>query len=153
MKNVTVLVHQDVVKQDKNQKNYKTTTFSTPEKVNIPGVGDVFVKPRITKINLYESSYLPGNPMDFGYNHSVGSKFLGSVETRDVEAYEIPRPGKAPHIATTYTCVVLGDSESPAWESLVRQTMKQRGHLVVDRQAVSLVPERKETSDATAGAV
>ncbi len=80
----------------------------------------------------------------------VNTQIFGSIETRDVEAYSIPRDGQEPHLATTYTCVVLGDSTSPSWETQVRAQMKQNGHLVT---GISATPVVHSAVDSTAGTV
>jgi hypothetical protein len=146
MKTVTK-VQESVVKQDKNGRNYKTVSFSTPETVLIPGVGRVHQKPRITSLNLYEKSYL-NESMDFGYSLPIGSHFLGNIETRMVEEYSIPKPDGSTQTVNTSSCVVLGDTDSPAWEAIVRTAFKARGHIVVDSlQKAEPIP----AGDSTAG--
>jgi len=127
-------ISETVVKQDKNQRNYKTVGFSTLDKVSIPGIGDVFLKPRTSALNLYEKSYI-NDKEDFGYNLPMSSFVQGSIETRTVEAYQMPDTSKnalpgATRTVNTFTCVVLGDTDSPNWENQVIQEMTRKGHKI-----------------------
>lgn len=138
MKSTVVKLGESAVKQDKNSKNYKTIQFSTPNFVLVNGK-KIYQQARIVSINLYEKSYLPGNPMDFGYDIPVGSEFFGNVETRLVQPYTFTDSNGNTREAKTYTCVVLGDTESPAWNLLVEATMKRRGHQVIEAQTATTV--------------
>lgn len=146
MKSTVIKTAESTVKQDKNGRNYKTVQFSNPNFVQV-GSRKIYQKTRPVSINLYEKSYLPGNPMDFGYDIPVGSEFFGNVETRMVQPYTFTDSQGNTREAKTYTCVVLGDNSSPAWDLLVRATMARKGHEVIDVQsevqapAMDLTPE------------
>lgn len=136
MRQTVVKLAESAVKQDKNGNNYKTVKFSIPSFVQINGE-KIYQQSRPVSINLYEKSYLPGNPMDFGYDVPVNSKFFGNVETRLVQPYSFIDSTGNTREAKTYSCVVLGNTDSPTWELLVKATMLRRGHEVLDTQVES----------------
>jgi hypothetical protein len=93
---------------------------------------------RTTKINCYENNYL--NKMDVGYNDPIfnssnptnGGWFAGSIETREVSGYDIPTADGGVRTVNTYTTVVFGDTDSPAFESSVKSAFSSKGHNVVE---------------------
>jgi len=137
MKKVIRVTKVSEVKQDNGAKqehrNYKTISFSTPSVEAVPdgfgGVIQAAVKPRETSINVYEKSYLD-NKMEFGYDAKVGDAFLGDIVTRMVTPYAIPsnKEGEEDKIVNAYTTIVLGDTSSPNWESIVKATFRAKGH-------------------------
>lgn len=140
MSNIVVKVAQSELKQDKNQRNYKTITFGEVKFVETP-FGKMVVpasQGRTTKINCYENNYL--NKMDVGYadpifnqsNPSNGGWFMGSIETRNVGEYDIPTADGGARTVNTYTTVVFGDTDSPAYESAVKSAFSSRGHNVAE---------------------
>ena len=140
MSNIVIKVSQSELKQDKNQRTYKTVTFGEVRFVDTP-FGKMVVpasQARTTKINCYENSYL--NKMDIGYNDPIfnqsnpsnGGWFAGSIETREVEGYDIPTADGGVRTVSTYTTVVFGDTDSPAFESSVKSAFSSKGHNVVD---------------------
>lgn len=156
MKKVIKKVSEQEVKQDKNGKNIKSCTFSHPnqEFVEVPGVGRVQaqVNVRETSLTLWEKSYL-NEKEQFGYSAPIGSYFLGGIETRFVEPYDVPDKSKGNEgkmrKATSFTTVVFGDSSAEeAYEIATRSTFKARGHVITEAPSNAPI-EIKETSDKT----
>lgn len=112
------IVSKSALKADKNGQNFVTVRFSTPNTIIENGV-TVQVKPKEASLNLWEESYLDGKP-DFGFNLSVGQHVQGEIVTRSVAPYEIPdtRTGEMRTVSTR-SLVVLGDSNSENWTSIV----------------------------------
>ncbi len=142
MKKVLKKISEEI-RQDKNGKNYKYTTFSglDAEYMDIPGVGRTVVsmKNRETTINLYEESYL-NQKEQYAYSLPIGSFCFGSIETRFVSPYDLPdntkgAPKGAMKTINTFSCIVFGDSTAPTWENTVRQEIKARGHIVQNSPA------------------
>jgi hypothetical protein len=83
--------------------------------------------------------------MDAGYadpifnanNPSLGGWFAGSIETREVVAYDITSADGNTKTVTTYTGVVFGDTDSPAYESTVKAAFKSKGHEVMAEAQVN----------------
>ncbi len=141
------------VRQDKNDKNYKYSTFQglEDEYIDIPGLGRTLVSSKVREsfVNVYEKSYLDES-MEHTYNLPVGGVTFGAIETRYVETYHLPdnRKGAAEGATrpiNTYSCVVFGDTTSATWENTVRQEMKSKGHIVIDAP-VATKTEVKETA-------
>lgn len=138
MSNIVIKTAQSEIKQDKNGRNYKTVTFGEVRFIDTP-FGKMVVpasQARTTKINCYENNYL--NKMDVGYNDPIfnqsnpanGGWFAGSIETREVKEYDIPSADGGVRTVNTYTTVVFGDTDSPAYESAVKSTFSSKGHEV-----------------------
>lgn len=143
--NTIVKTSQSELKKDKNNRNYKTVSFSEIKFVETP-FGKLLLpasQSKTTKINCYENSYL--NKMDIGYadsifnanNPSLGGWFAGSIETREVVAYDITSADGSTKTVNTYTTVIFGDTDSPAYESLVKSAFKSRGHEVMAEAPVN----------------
>jgi len=139
MSNIVIKTAESELKQDKNGRNYKTVTFGEVRFIETP-FGKMVVpasQARTTKINCYENNYL--NKMDAGYadpifnqsNPTNGGWFAGSIETREVGEYDIPSADGGARTVSTYTTVVFGDTDSPAFESTVKSTFSSKGHNVV----------------------
>jgi hypothetical protein len=140
MSNIVIKVSQSEIKNDKNQRPYKTVTFGEVRFIDTP-FGKMVVpatQARTTKINCYENNYLgkqdPGyaDPIFNQSNPSNGGWFAGSIETRNVEGYDIPTADGGVRTVNTYTTVVFGDTDSPAFESSVKSAFSSKGHNVVD---------------------
>lgn len=140
MSNIVIKVAQSEIKNDKNQRPYKTVTFGEVRFIDTP-FGKMVVpatQARTTKINCYENNYLgkqdPGyaDPIFNQSNPSNGGWFAGSIETRNVEGYDIPTADGGVRTVNTYTTVVFGDTDSPAFESAVKSAFSSKGHNVVD---------------------
>ena len=140
MSNIVIKTAQSEVKQDKNTRNYRTITFGEVRFIETP-FGKMVVpasQARTTKINCYENNYL--GKMDVGYSDPIfnqsnpanGGWFAGSIETREVEGYDIPTADGGVRTVNTYTTVVFGDTDSPAFESAVKSAFSSKGHNVVD---------------------
>jgi hypothetical protein len=140
MSNIITKVAQSELKQDRNTRNYKTVTFSEVRFVETP-FGKMVVpasQAKTTKINCYENNYL--GKMDVGYNDPIfnssnptnGGWFAGSIETREVGSYDIPTADGGVRTVSTYTTVVFGDTDSPAFESAVKSAFSSKGHNVVE---------------------
>ena len=140
MSNIVTKVAQSELKQDRNTRNYKTVTFSEVRFVETP-FGKMVVpasQAKTTKINCYENNYL--NKMDVGYNDPIfnqsnptnGGWFAGSIETREVGSYDIPTADGGVKTVNTFTTVVFGDTDSPAFESSVKSAFSSKGHNVVE---------------------
>ena len=139
MSNIVIKTAQSEVKQDKNVRNYKTVTFGEVRFIETP-FGKMVIpasQARTTKINCYENNYL--NKMDVGYNDPIfnqsnptnGGWFAGSIETREVGEYDIPSADGGARTVNTYTTVVFGDTNSPAFESTVKSAFSSKGHNIV----------------------
>ena len=153
MKNRLVKTSESEVKVDKGQRNYKTVEFTPIGQFyeDVPGFGRVIVhgKSRSTKINIFEKSYL-NNKEEFGYSLPLNTVVEGTVETREVEPYTFtskhPTTGaEVIRQANNYTAVVIGDPGSPAYQSLVNATFKNRGHVVLNSASVSEAAEPSTT--------
>lgn len=140
MSNIVIKVAQSEIKNDKNQRPYKTVTFGEVRFIDTP-FGKMVVpatQARTTKINCYENNYLgkqdPGyaDPIFNQSNPAAGGWFAGSIETREVEGYDIPTADGGVRTVNTYTTVVFGDTDSPAFESSVKSAFSSKGHNVVD---------------------
>ena len=140
MSNIVIKVAQSEIKNDKNQRPYKTVTFGEVRFIDTP-FGKMVVpatQARTTKINCYENNYLgkqdPGyaDPIFNQSNPSNGGWFAGSIETRNVEGYDIPTADGGVRTVNTYTTVVFGDTDSPAFESSVKSAFSSKGHNVVE---------------------
>lgn len=140
MSNIVTKVAQSELKQDRNTRNYKTVTFSEVRFVETP-FGKMVVpasQAKTTKINCYENNYL--GKMDVGYNDPIfnssnpanGGWFAGSIETREVGSYDIPTADGGVKTVGTFTTVVFGDTDSPAFESTVKSAFSSKGHNVVE---------------------
>lgn len=138
MSNIVIKIAQSEIKQDKNKRNYKTVTFGEVKFIDTP-FGKMVVpatQARTTKINCYELNYL--GKQDPGYadaifnqsNPSNGGWFMGSIETREVEGYDIPSADGGVRTVNTYTTVVFADTDSPAFESAVKSTFNSKGHVL-----------------------
>jgi len=141
--NTIVKTAQTEAKADKNGRNYKTVSFSEVKHVDTP-FGRMLLpasQSRTVKINCYENSYL--NKMDAGYadpifnanNPANGGWFAGSIETREVVSYDITSADGSIKTVSTYTTAVFGDTDSPAYESLVKSAFKSKGHEVMSIDA------------------
>ena len=97
MSNVVIKVSESEVKLDKNGRKYKTVGFGEVKYIDTP-FGKMLVpstQARTTKTNCYELNYL--GKQDSGYvdalfnaaNPTNGGWFMGSIETREVKAYDI----------------------------------------------------------------
>ena len=139
MSNIVIKTSQSEVKLDKNQRNYRTVTFGEVRFVETP-FGKMVVpaaQAKTTKINCYENNYL--NKMDIGYsdpifnqsNPTAGGWFAGSIETREVKEYDIPTADGGARTVKTYSTVVFGDTDSPAYESSVKASFASKGHEVM----------------------
>ena len=138
MSNIVIKVAQSEIKNDKNQRPYKTVTFGEVRFIDTP-FGKMVVpatQARTTKINCYENNYLgkqdPGyaDPIFNQSNPSNGGWFMGSIETREVEGYDIPSADGGVRTVNTYTTVVFADTDSPAFESTVKSTFNSKGHVL-----------------------
>ena len=140
MSNIVVKVAQSELKQDRNTRNYRTITFGEVRFIETP-FGKMVVpasQARTTKINCYENNYL--GKMDVGYNDPIfnssnptnGGWFAGSIETREVGSYDIPTADGGVKTVNTFTTVVFGDTDSPAFESTVKSAFSSKGHNVVE---------------------
>jgi len=147
--NIIVKTAESEVKQDKNGRSYKTVSFSEQRMVDTP-FGKMVLptsQSRTTKINRYAQSYLNGEP-EIGFNDPIfnqsnpakGGWFLGSIETRKVNEYDITSDDGNVRAVDTYTTVVFGDSDSPAFESLVNSAFKSRGHEIAGLTQQQTVP-------------
>jgi hypothetical protein len=136
MSNIVIKTAQSEIKQDKNGRNYRTITFGEVKFIDTP-FGKMVVpatQARTTKINCYELNYL--GKQDPGYadaifnqsNPANGGWFMGSIETREVEGYDIPSADGGVRTVNTYTTVVFADTDSPAFESAVKSTFNSKGH-------------------------
>ena len=137
--NTIVKTSKTEAKQDKNGRNYKTVAFSEVKHVDTP-FGKMLLpasQSKTVKINCYENSYL--NKMDAGYadpifnanNPANGGWFAGSIEAREVVGYDITSADGSIKTVNTYTTVVFGDTDSPAYESTVKAAFKSKGHEVM----------------------
>jgi hypothetical protein len=144
---------ESAVKQDKNGRNYKTVTFTEAVIMNTP-FGQV-QKPtsqcRSTSINCYESSYLNDKP-EVGYhdpifnprNPSNGGLFEGAIETRNVTPYDITDRNGDVREVSSYTTVIFGDTQSPAYETSVAAAFRSKGHEAIVPVATTITAEELE---------
>ena len=152
MQNLITKTAETAVKQDKNGRSYKTVTFSEVRYVDTP-FGSMLMpatQAKSTKINCYENNYLgkqdPGyaEPIFNQSNAAKGGWFMGSIETRNVEEYDIPSADGSVRTVNTYTTVVFGDTDSPAYESTVKSAFSSKGHTVTDNATDSTVASHLE---------
>lgn len=122
---------ESAVKQDKNGRNYKTVTFTTLPTVVLNGQ-TIHVPTKSSSMNVYEESYL-NNQEEFGYSLSVNSLVQGDIVTRNVEPYQITDRGTGEmRTVTTYTSVVLGDTDDAGFEVMVQKTIARRQGVAAD---------------------
>jgi hypothetical protein len=131
---------ESAVKTDKNQKNYKTVTFTEAGFMETPW--GLVQKPTAqcisTSINCYEENYL--GRMDLGWsepifnpkNPAAGGIFEGSIEQRNVKEYNIISADGTVRTVETYKTVVFGNTDSPSYESTVKAAFKSRNQEVVE---------------------
>lgn len=145
MQNLVIKTNQTEVKQDKNGRNYKTVTFSEVRYVDTP-FGQMLMpatQAKSTKINCYENNYLgkqdPGyaEPIFNQSNAALGGWFMGSIETRKVEEFDIPSDDGGSRTVNTFTTVVFGDTSSPSYESAVKSTFSSKGHAIMDGSTIN----------------
>ena len=136
MSNVIIKTAESEIKLDKNGRKYKTVSFGEVKYIDTP-FGKMLVpstQARTTKTNCYELNYL--NKQDSGYadalfnsaNPTNGGWFMGSIETREVKAYDITAADGTVRTVNTYTSVVFSDTDSPAHESAVKTAFASKGH-------------------------
>lgn len=140
MSNYLIKTSESEVKQDKNGKNYKTVSLTEVVMMKTP-FGEV-MKPssqtRTRNINAYEESYLNGKEQP-GYsdpifdmkNPAKGGLFMGSIESRMVQEYDIESADGSVRAVDKYTTVVFGDSDSPSFEADVKSAFKSQGHEII----------------------
>lgn len=140
MSNYLIKTAESEVKKDKNDRNYKTVTFTEVVTMNTP-FGEI-IKPTnqsaSRKINRYEKSYL-NNTEELGYSEFIfnpnkperGGLFQGSIERRQVSPYDITN-SEGTIEANSYTTAVFGDTSSPDFESLVKSAFKSQGHEILE---------------------
>lgn len=132
--NVLTVVSVSNVKKDKNKRSFKTIKVRTSDKksfINDDGVKvTAKIQPKIGTINSWEESYLDGN-QEFTYEFAEGEVILGDVVTLQVEPYEIPNQ-QTGEIRTVnrFSCVVLGDSTAPSWNSDVAKVFASNDKVV-----------------------
>lgn len=131
---------ESVVKEDKNQRKYKTVTFTEAGFMETPW--GLVQKPTAqcvsTSVNCYENNYL--DKMDLGWSEPIfnpknpanGGIFEGAIEQRNVKEYNITSADGTVRQVDTYKTVVFGNTESPSWESTVKSAFKSRGQEVVE---------------------
>ena len=158
MSNYLVKINQSEVKQDKNDRNYKTVTFSEVVMMKTP-FGDV-LKPssqtRTRSVNCYEKSYLNEKEQP-GYSDSIfdprnpakGGLFQGEIVSAMVEPYDIvdTRTGEV-KVVDKYTTLVFGDSDSPAFKAEIRAAFKSQGHVMVESADPIMILAKEETVEA-----
>jgi hypothetical protein len=143
MSNLIIKTAESEVKLDKNGRKYKTVSFGEVKYIDTP-FGKMLVpatQARTTKTNCYELNYL--NKQDSGFadpmfnpaNPTIGGWFMGSIETREVKAYDITAADGSVRTVSTYTSVVFGDTDSPAFESQVKSAIASKGHEVMSADA------------------
>lgn len=139
MSNIVTKSAQSEIKNDKNGMKYKTVSFSEVKYIDTP-FGKMLLpstQAKTTKINCYETNYL--GKQDSGFAESLfnaanptnGGWFMGSIENREVQEYDITAADGGVRTVNTYTTVVFGDTDSPAYESTVKAAFKSRGHVVM----------------------
>ena len=150
MANIVKKTAESEVKQDKNKREYKLITFGETRFVKNPfGPGEIMVpdsQSRSTRTVVYKETYLD-NKMGIGYNDPIfniknpqaGGWALGSIETRECEPYEITGTDGTVRTVNTFTTIVFGDTDSPAFESSVRSSFKSKGHPVNGSEVVAPV--------------
>lgn len=137
------------VRQDKNGRNYKLVTFQSPQHKEVVDqtTGEIMLvrmPARTSSITRYEESYLD-DKMQYLYDAEVGEKVPGAVVTRSVKEYEIDgRP------VSTYSTIVLGMTDDPAFESAINAAFKSAGHEINENKSVTLpVTERASAVKAS----
>ena len=111
------VVNVSASRQDKNGKNYKTLYFQGPTTKEVDGVR-VRIAPKTGAINVYEESYLNGQP-EFGWDFQVGTVAEGDIVTRQVDPYNIvdPNTGEITREGVTKrTLTLLGDPSSEEFQ-------------------------------------
>ena len=118
-------------RQDKNGRNYKVITFQSPQHKEVVDqtTGEITlvrVPARRSSITRYQESYLD-DQMHYMYDAEVSEKVPGAIVTRSVDEYEIDgRP------VSTYSTVVLGMTDDPAFNASIDAAFKSAGHDIVE---------------------
>jgi hypothetical protein len=143
---------------DKNGKDFKTISVSTPGLINAETeIGLVAVKmpTRVGTFNAWQESYLKsrkGQP-DFGFDLEVGDTLMGTIVKRTVkstlrdadrkiigfaDSYEIEdKETKEKRAASTYSAVVLADSaDAVGFEQAIRDAFWQNDRPLADDSRV-----------------
>ena len=152
MTNLILKTAESEVKVDKNGRNYKVVTFTEAKTVNTP-LGQMMVPAEQCKnraITQYEENYLSTDEKkikDLGYDAPIfdkskperGGWFLGSIETRNVEEYHITNSKGNDSYPTTFSTVIFGDTNSPAYETQVKAAFKSAGHPIVEAVSTNVL--------------
>jgi hypothetical protein len=118
-------------RQDKNGRNYKVITFQSPQHKEVVDqtTGEITlvrVQARRSSITRYQESYLD-DQMHYMYDAEMGEKVPGAIVTRSVDEYEIDgRP------VSTYSTVVLGMTNEPAFDAAIDAAFKSAGHNIAE---------------------
>jgi hypothetical protein len=137
------------VRQDKNGRNYKYVQFETPnKKAIIDELGNrVIVKTpsRLMGATFYEKSYLNDKP-EFGWDLEKGESLEGDIATRNVASYEIVDSSSGEvREATSYSAIVLGDSNAKDFEIKVEKAFTSAGHDIIADKEVAAAPALTST--------
>ena len=140
MANFLIKTAESNLKKDKRERAYKTVTFTEAVMMETP-FGKV-PKPSSqclsTSTNCYEENYL--GKMDLGWAEPIfnsktplaGGIYEGAICQRPVKEYEIVGQDGTVRQVSTYKTVVFGNTDSPAFESLVKQAFKSKGHEIIE---------------------
>lgn len=81
-------------------------------------------------------------PCEFGFDLKVGEPVLGDIVSREVEPYNItdPETGEVLRETNLYSRIILGDTDSPAFQSTIVQEFRRQGHELIQVNE-SYVPE------------
>ncbi len=160
MSNFLIKTAETEVKPDAKGNDYKTISYTEAVMMKTP-FGEI-AKPasqcKTTRKNSFKESYLDGK-MELGYgepifdpkNPQAGGIFMGAIVARPVAEYDIPSNDGSIRTVDTYSTVVFGDTDSPAFESLVKAAFKSAGHEI--KETILPVVKTEEFDPATAGSM
>ena len=149
MANFLIKTAESEVKQDKNERNYKTIDLTEAVMMQTPFglVPKPHAQCRTTRIKVMEQSYL-NDKEELGYsdpifnvnNPAKGGIFEGAIVTRNVQPYEVNG-----RIVTTYSTAVFGNSSDPSFEAQVKSRFKSAGKEIVENVTEAVVTENVTT--------
>lgn len=149
------------LQEDKNGREFRRITVANPVFKTIVDeqTGDMktILQPSLkASTNAYEENYLDGSK-DWLANAQVGMAIEGRIERRPVESYEFTGRDGNLRIATTYTCVVFGNTKAENWEEIVKAAFRRNQHPVLGDTSVDALQTPSSVADGkvdiTAGTV
>jgi|TARA_R110000851_G_scaffold36063_1_gene94388 hypothetical protein len=136
MNNLLQVTAVSEVKEDKNEREYKTVTISeSPKYATLPNGVQVAIKSKLksTSVNAYKNNYL--DEQDMLWDSVNGSYVEGSLVSRNVTPYSITSTRNNVETTRTVTSAsvpVFADATSATFETEVARAFKQAANVGKD---------------------